>query len=411
MSIYTVNGRPVKYDNKWLAPGGTHDLPPYDSTDAGKALVVNNEGDDVEWKTVSASGVVDQHYDYTSSNAQSGTAVAEAISTKQDTISDLSDIRSGAEAGATAVQPSDLATVATTGDYGDLLNRPTIPAAVTVDQHYSSSSTNPQSGTAVAEALQTVPDELPSITGNSNKVLKVNADATGVEWATESAGTTYTAGSNIQINGNVISATDTTYTAGTGLTLNGTEFSADTTVLATQQDLSGKQNALTAGSNITITGDTISATDTTYSAGTGLSLNGTTFSNADPLPAHTSGDDGKILKVDAHGDLEWGTESSAMVTDVQVNGSSVVSGGVASITVPAAQVQSDWSQTNNQSVDFIKHKPGAKPVLAGPGIQITETSNDITISTTTLSGISEIKFVQSLPLSPVAGVLYLIPQT
>lgn len=288
MSIYTVNGRPVKYDNKWLAPGGTHDLPPYDSTDAGKALVVNNEGDDVEWKTVSASGVVDQHYDYTSSNAQSGTAVAEAISTKQDTISDLSDIRSGAEAGATAVQPSDLATVATTGDYGDLLNRPTIPAAVTVDQHYSSSSTNPQSGTAVAEALQTVPDELPSITGNSNKVLKVNADATGVEWA---------------------------------------------------------------------------------------------------------------------------TESSAMVTDVQVNGSSVVSGGVASITVPAAQVQSDWSQTNNQSVDFIKHKPGAKPVLAGPGIQITETSNDITISTTTLSGISEIKFVQSLPLSPVAGVLYLIPQT
>lgn len=129
MSIYTVNGSPVKYDNKWLAPGGTHDLPPYNSTDAGKALVVNNEGDDVEWKNVGSSGTVDQTYDSTSSNAQSGTAVAEAISTKQDTISDLSDIRSGAEAGATAVQPSSLATVATTGDYDDLLNKPSIPAA------------------------------------------------------------------------------------------------------------------------------------------------------------------------------------------------------------------------------------------------------------------------------------------
>jgi len=43
---------------------------------------------------------------------------------KQDTISDLATIRSGAAAGATAVQPGDLATVATSGDYDDLLNKP-----------------------------------------------------------------------------------------------------------------------------------------------------------------------------------------------------------------------------------------------------------------------------------------------
>lgn len=46
---------------------------------------------------------------------------------KQDTISDLSTIRSGASAGATAVQPSELATVATSGSYNDLSNQPTIP--------------------------------------------------------------------------------------------------------------------------------------------------------------------------------------------------------------------------------------------------------------------------------------------
>lgn len=282
MSIYTVNGSPVKYGNKWLATNGgtpSGELPPYDSSDAGKALVVNNEGDNVEWQTVGSSITVDQTYDSSSTNAQSGTAVAEAISTKQDTIDDLSDIRSGAEAGATAVQPSDLATVATTGDYDDLLNKPTIPAAqvnsdwnassgvsailnkptlaavatsgsytdltdkptipaaVTVDQHYSASSTNPQSGTAVAEALQTVPDELPSLTGNAGKVLKVNSGATGVEWANESGGATYTAGN--------------------GLTLNGTEFSVDTSVVATQNDLSGKQDVLSAGNMISISSNTV----------------------------------------------------------------------------------------------------------------------------------------------------------
>ncbi|MBQ3306425.1 hypothetical protein IJH02_03260 [Candidatus Saccharibacteria bacterium] len=48
------------------------------------------------------------------------------------------------------------------------------------------------------------------------------------------------AGSNIQINGTTISATDTTYTAGTGLNLNGTQFVADTSVLATQANLNSK---------------------------------------------------------------------------------------------------------------------------------------------------------------------------
>ncbi|MBR1625537.1 MAG: hypothetical protein IJ681_00510 [Bacteroidales bacterium] len=48
---------------------------------------------------------------------------------KQDAIADLSDIRTGAGKGATAVQPGDLATVATSGSYNDLSNKPTIPDA------------------------------------------------------------------------------------------------------------------------------------------------------------------------------------------------------------------------------------------------------------------------------------------
>lgn len=59
-----------------------------------------------------------------------------ALNGKQDTIGDLDTIRSGASLGATAVQPaslseytktSELATVATSGSYEDLTNKPTIP--------------------------------------------------------------------------------------------------------------------------------------------------------------------------------------------------------------------------------------------------------------------------------------------
>lgn len=54
---------------------------------------------------------------------------------------------------------------------------------------------------------------------------------------------TLTAGNNITISNNTISATDTTYSAGTGLTLDGTQFSVNTETIATQQDVSNEATA------------------------------------------------------------------------------------------------------------------------------------------------------------------------
>lgn len=88
---------------------------------------------------------------------------------------------------------------------------------------------------------------------------------------------TLTAGSNVTIQGNTISATDTTYTAGNGLTLTGTEFSADTTVL---------QPKLTAGGGINISAhnvisadidpaDFFTASETVDGTGSEITLNNT----------------------------------------------------------------------------------------------------------------------------------------
>lgn len=71
--------------------------------------------------------------------------------------------------------------------------------------------------------------------------------------------------------------------------------------------LGGKQNTLTAGSNIQINGDTISATDTTYSVMSGASSGSAGTSGLVPAPA--AGDQNKALK----GDGTWGDVSSGTI--------------------------------------------------------------------------------------------------
>ena len=92
-------------------------------------VAVTGDYDDLTNKpTIPPGVVVDQTYDGTSTNAQSGVAMAGALAGKQDTISDLSAIRTGAAAGATAVQP-EAGKGLFSGNYNDLSNKPTIPDA------------------------------------------------------------------------------------------------------------------------------------------------------------------------------------------------------------------------------------------------------------------------------------------
>jgi hypothetical protein len=149
------------------------------------------------------------------------------------------------------------------------------------------------------------PSELPEYdSGDAGKVLKVNSGGTGLEWD-EETGTEYTAGNGIDITGDVISV--------------------DTTVVATQTDLADKQDVLTAGDNITITNNVISATaapqqqaDWTETDPTDVSYiqNKPTIPSGNQLlPAATSADEDKVLTVDSNGDPIWSQSAAQVQSD------------------------------------------------------------------------------------------------
>lgn len=138
-------------------------------------------------------------------SADSGTTYTEGtgIDITDGEISVTSTIADGAAAGATAVQPGDLSSVATSGAYSDLSGTPT------VDQTYDSSSTNAQSGVAVASAVSGV-KAVPTVeSGDDGLVLKAtySGGVGSYSWGTDDD-TTYSAGNGIDINSsNQISVT------------------------------------------------------------------------------------------------------------------------------------------------------------------------------------------------------------
>ena len=174
-------------------------LPPSTSEDAGKVLKVNSEG--VPGWGEDAMATVDQTYDDTSTHAQSGIAVAQAISNIPSVTVDQTYGASSTNAQSGVAVAEAISGVKQVPSVGSSDNNKVLkatysggtgsyswedaPATVTVDQTYNASSTNPQSGTAVAGAIATVNQVPASTSSDVNKVLKVNAQGTP-EWGTDS---------------------------------------------------------------------------------------------------------------------------------------------------------------------------------------------------------------------------------
>lgn len=225
-------------------------LPEPAAGDAGKVLGVLNSSGDIGW-------VEDQ----------SGTLTQVQSDWNEDDSSQVSYIQN---------KPT-LATVATSGSYADLSNKPSIPAAqvqsdwnqtndqavdfiknkptipagVVVDQSYSASSTNAQSGTAVADALSGINQVPSSTSADSTKVLTVNSSGVPVWAAAQGGGSSYTFSAPLrESSGTVVLDVDT----------DNLKVDVKTTTLSMQRSMSGAGNngyGLYVGGLVTDTSGTV----------------------------------------------------------------------------------------------------------------------------------------------------------
>lgn len=113
--------------------------------------------------------------------------VEEDLATKQDKITDLATIRSGAALGATSVQNTEIAKVAKSGSYNDLTNKPTIPAAVTETTvagwgftKNTGTYSKPSGGIPKTDLAPAVQTSLDSVESKQDKPIVFNVDAANI---------------------------------------------------------------------------------------------------------------------------------------------------------------------------------------------------------------------------------------
>lgn len=156
----------------WETPASVDEVPAVTSSDDGKVLTATYSGGTGSYAWATPSGGTT----YTAGNGI--------------------DITSGTISVDTTV-------VATQTDIGNVRQ---VPSSTSADEGKVLGVTDSQ---GTLGWVSQPADELPSISGNSNKVLKVNAGGTAVEWATESAGTTYTAGNMISLANDAVAVSTT----------------------------------------------------------------------------------------------------------------------------------------------------------------------------------------------------------
>ena len=396
----------VMPDQEIIISGDAGFVPKASPSDAGKVLGVLNRSGDVGW-------VVDQSGTFIQVQAD----WAETDSSQPSYIDHKPDL-------SVYAQSANLATVATTGDYEDLVNKPTIPAAQVNSDWNSNSGASQILNKPSLATVATTGDYADLVNKPSIPAAQVNSD-----WNSNS---------------------------GVSQILNKPDLSVYATTSAMETALAGKQN-------------TISDLDT-IRAGAALGATaaqpGDLPSSDELVPSATSVDAGKVLTVDNQGNPSWVTPSAGTVytpgDGIDIT-SDVISADVDGVTIgidsttkkikslqtiPSVDQTYNASSTNAQSGVAVASAIAAIPApsvdevpavtssddgkvlkasysggqgsyawgadsdttyTAGNMIAINS-SNANAIGVSTTAGITDIQVVNALPASPVATVLYLLPE-
>ncbi len=273
------------------------------------------------------------------------------IDLKEDIVSDLPTIRSGAALGATAVQPASLATVATSGSYNDLSNKPTIPAAqVNTDWNASSGVAQilnkPSLATVATSGNYNDLLNKPKIPTVNNATLTIQKNGTTVKTFTANASSNVTA--NITVPTKVSELTnDSGYITGisTSDVTNALgyipENSASLATVATSgsyNDLSNKPTIPTVN-NATLTIQKNGTTVKTFTAN--ASSNVTANITVPTKVSELTNDSGY-------------TSNAGTITGINMNGASKGTSGVVDLgTVATSDTKNTAGSTNTSSKIFL----------------------------------------------------------
>lgn len=258
-------------------------------------------------------------------------------------------------------------------------------------------------------------DEVPAVTSTDDgKVLKAtySGGVGSYAWATESGG-------------------GTSYSAGTGIDITNNTISVDTTIVATQTDLSGIEQvpAVTSSDN----GKVLTAT---YSGGTGSFAWATpsggssnvfvweagTTTNQEVYDAIAAGKDIFIHAVESGDNVVYRVYKYFLSSGTYFVYSSTYSeqggtGNTGCMVQCIAYVPQNNNVANYKSqmnVSFITDKTDtydSTSKKAMSGIAVASAISGVTLASLNTAGITDIQQVNALPANPVATVLYLIPET
>ena len=409
----------IQPDQVIVVEGDAGFVPKAEPSDAGKVLGVVNASGDVGWVEASGGQLTQVQADWAETDPTqvsyidnkpdlsvyaTSSAVDTALAGKQDVINDLSDIRSGASAGATAVQPSALDSYATTSamntalagkqdvinDLSDiragasagatavqpaaLEDYATVSAmntALAGKQDVISDLSDIRAGAALG-ATAAQPSDLPSSdellpsasSGDAGKILSVDNQG-NPEWITLSGGTTYSAGDGIGIDANNVISADVD-----GTTIG---IDASTKKIKSLQSIPSKTSDLQNDSGFITSSDIPAQVNADWTSNSGAS---------------------EILHKP---DLSIYAQSANLATVATTGDYDDL---VNKPTIPAAQVNSDWSASSG--VAAILNKPSLATVattgdysdlLNKPSIPAAQVNADWNSS----SGVSEILNKPTIP--------------
>ena len=279
----------------------------------------------------------------------------------------------------------NLSTVATTGDYNDLSNKPSIPAAQ-VNADWNSSS-------GISEILNKPTLAAVATSGDYSDLSNTPSIPTATSDLTNDSGfiTLSDVPAQVQSDWTESDSSDPSYIANKP-TLAAVATSGDYSDLSNTPTISNVP-AVTSSDDDKVLKASYSGgvgsysweteTGTTYSAGTGIDITSNTISVENPLPASTSTDADKVLKVDSQGAAAWTSESAVNL----VAGSNITltqSGNNLTISSTGGGggggTQADWAESDPNAASYIENKPTPKTLTAGANISISEGVGTLTIS-------------------------------